>query len=279
MEVRNGLIEWRDEGVVLSARRHGEGDLIVSLFTTAHGRYHGVVKGGAGRRSRATFEPGTDVDATWRARLSEHLGRFTCDARKGRAGYLLQDRDRLLALGVACGLVDATVPEREPMPEMFVRFSSLLDDLTAADAGDDMMLRWGMRYVRFELDLLAELGFGLDLGSCAATGAVEDLCYVSPRSGRAVSAAAGAPYRGRLLPLPAFLRPEADSPPDCGQIVDGMTLTGYFLENHLFAGDVGRLPATRARLAARYRGAQERDARDRAVLHSSRSTSSTAEDR
>lgn len=269
------MIEWRDDAIVLSARRHGESDLIVSLFTAAHGRHHGVVKGGAGRRSRAIYEPGTDVEATWRARLAEHLGRLTCDPRRSRAGHLLHSRDGLLALGVACALVDAALPERDPLPELYGEFAELLDALDFDGAGDDGLLRWGARYVRFELDLLTELGFGLDLTCCAATGEVGDLAYVSPRSGRAVSRAAGEPYHGRLLPLPSFLRPDvspSSHAADFGQVVDGMTLTGYFLDNHLFAGDVGRLPAIRARLAARYRDA----ARQGAAPHS---RSDKAEDR
>lgn len=231
------------------------------------GRHHGVVKGGSGRRSRAIYEPGTDVEATWRARLAEHLGRLTCDPRRSRAGHLLHSRDRLLALSAACALADAALPERDPLPELYVEFAALLDLLDGAGSDDGGFREWGARYVLFELRLLAELGFGLNLGSCAATGRVEDLAYVSPRSGRAVSRSAGEPYHDRLLPLPAFLRPDAAGSPqtvDFGQIVDGMTLTGYFLDNHVFAGDVGRMPAIRARLMARYRDA----ARSGAAQHS-----------
>ena len=245
------MIEWSDDGIVLSARRHGESAAIVSLLTRAHGRHAGIVLGGAGRRARGVYEPGNRVAATWRARLAEHLGHYACELAESRAAALLDDALRLAALTSATALLDAALPEREPHERLFDSLDTLVARLC------EPATTWPALYVRFELDLLTELGFGLDLTRCAATGRSDDLAYVSPKTGRAVSTAAAEPYRDRLLSLPAFLRNGAPSQPvPSTDILAGLSLTGFFLEQHVFAhqptSNTGRsaLPAPRDRLIA-----------------------------
>jgi DNA repair protein RecO (recombination protein O) len=244
------MIEWSDDAIVLSARRHGESAAIVSLLTRGHGRHAGLVHGGAGRRARGIYEPGNRVTAGWRARLPEHLGNFACELVESRAAALLDDAPKLAALSAATALVDAALPEREPHARLFASLDSLIEGLCAS-ASDSP---WAARYVHFELDLLSDLGFGLDLSRCAATGREDDLAFVSPKTGRAVSAGAAEPYRDRLLPLPSFLtgRPPADAALTGDVILTGLRLTGYFLEQHVFAHrpaqGLERLPAARDRL-------------------------------
>lgn len=248
-------MEWTDEGIVLACRRHGESGAIVTLLTRAHGRHAGLVRGGAGRRLRGLYEPGNRVLATWRARLAEHLGHYTCELAEALAARLLDDPLRLAGLAAATAVADAALPEREPHPAVHDRLRALLAALAESPAA-----AWQAAYVRWELALLADLGFGLDLARCAVTGAATDLAYVSPRSGRAVSAAAGAAYAGRLLRLPAFLlAPAAAAGP--AEILAGLELTGHFLRLYVFAHRLdgrpaeGGEPAARTRLAGRLRRA------------------------
>ncbi len=245
------MIEWSDDGIVLSARRHGESAAIVSLLTRAHGRHAGIVLGGAGRRARGVYEPGNRVAATWRARLSEHLGHYACELAESRAAALLDDALRLAALSSAAAILDAALPEREPHERLY----DSLDDLVAQLCHPASGPSWPARYVRFELDLLTDLGFGLDLTRCAATGRPDDLAFVSPKTGRAVSTAAAEPYRDRLLSLPSFLRNGAASsrPVPNADILTGLSLTGFFLEQHVFAHQPARslLPPARERLLSR----------------------------
>lgn len=243
-------MDWTDEGVVLATRRHGERALIVQLLTREHGRHAGLLRGGQSPRSRAQWQIGNRLGVTWRARLAEHLGFFIGEVIESHAASLLDDRLRLAALASATALAAAALPEREPHPRAYRG----LNDLIAALAADE---RWAVAYVEWEMALLDELGFGLDLSSCAATGVIEDLIYVSPRSGQAVSAEAGAPYRGKLLPLPGFLRAarehaglaEAgiDTPPSSQDMLDGLRLAGFFLEQRVFAPHQAKLPAARSR--------------------------------
>src|SRR5712691_8000053 len=177
-------MEWRDTGFVLATRRHGESALIVELLTKGHGRHAGLVRGGQSPRRRGVLQPGNSVAASWRGRLPQHLGTLDCELIEAHAARFLDDPDRLAVLGAATALLLAALPGL----------------LGALDSGE-----WAQSYVAWECDLLAGLGFGLDLGSCAATGASDDLAYVSPRSGRAVSRTAGLPYHDTLLPLPGFL--------------------------------------------------------------------------
>jgi DNA repair protein RecO (recombination protein O) len=227
---------WQDEGIILAVRRHGESGTVVSVFTAGHGRHAGLVRGGASRRALPVQQIGNRVQATWRARLADQLGSLTLELARPVAALLLDRPDRLAALGAACALLEAGLPERDPHPNLYNSLGGLIDALLQENA-------WWDRYVRFELDLLAELGFGLDLGRCAVSGAAEDLAFVSPRSGRAVSRAAAGPYVDRLLPLPAFLL--GGGPADTAQIRAGLQLTGAFLRRHLF--DVSDTAAPRAR--------------------------------
>jgi DNA repair protein RecO (recombination protein O) len=238
------LMEWRDAGFVLAARRHGESGAIVELLTREHGRHAGLVRGGQSSRLRAMLQPGNEVAAVWRGRLAEHLGTIVCEIVRPYASRILDDPDRLAALTAAAALVAAALPEREPHPDVFALFSRLLEAL-------DSRADWDRHYVGWECDLLAAAGFGLDLGCCAVTGVTTDLAYVSPRTGRAVSRAAGLPYRDKLLALPEFLW--RDEPADRAQIALGMSLTEHFLVRHIFRPQGRTLPAARLRLAERMR--------------------------
>jgi DNA repair protein RecO (recombination protein O) len=238
-------MEWTDRGVVLSARKLGEGGAVVTLLTAAHGRHAGLARGGASRRQRGLYLAGNEVTARWFARLDEHLGTYECELVSARAARLLEKPARLAALASACALIEAALPERHPYPALHAALVRLLDALEADAPG------WPEAYVRFELTLLAELGFGLDLSACAVTGESVDLSYVSPRSGRAVSENAAGPYRDRLLRLPHFLLIAGNAPAEPEAIRDGLALTGYFLRRHLFASADGRLPPARDRLADR----------------------------
>jgi DNA repair protein RecO (recombination protein O) len=241
-------MEWTDDAIVLSAQPHGETSLVVHLLTREHGRHAGRVRGGRGARTAPTYQTGNLVLAQWRARLEEHLGMLVCEPLHGYAAALIDDPGRLAALAAAAATAEATVPEREPHPEVF---ESTLMLLAALEAGAD----WKVAYVRWELELLAGLGFGLDLSRCAATGAAADLAYVSPKSGRAVSRAGAGTYKDRLLRLPPFLAapagkaPPADVPPE--EVADALALTGFFLQRH--ALHERKLPPARLRFSDRLR--------------------------
>ncbi len=239
-------MEWTDEAVVLSSRRHGENAAIVQLLTRERGRHAGLVRGGAGRRARGVLQPGNRVSAVWRARLAEHLGTLTCELVHGGAAGLLDDPLRLAALTSAAAVVEGALPEREPHRAIYDGFRAFLDALEA----DGPPAGWGEVYVRLELGILQELGFGLDLGRCAATGVNDGLAYVSPRTGRAVSLSAGEPYRDRLLPLPGFLVGEGEAG-EPGALAAGLRLTGYFLRRHVFAALHRDVPAARDRFVQR----------------------------
>lgn len=238
-------MEWRDQGIVLSARPHGETAAVAVLLTRGHGRSAGLVPGGRSSRLRAGLEPGTLADARWRGRLPDHLGHFTLETVHAYAAAVLDEAPRLAALTAACALVDAALPERQPHPPVFDGLLVLLGLLPSP--------AWAESYVRWEVGLLAELGFGLDLDRCAVTGANDYLAYVSPRTGRAVSAAAGEPYRDRLLPLPGFLIGRGGG--GARETDDGLRLTGHFLERHVLNGP---LPPARLRLAERIAAAHRR---------------------
>lgn len=229
---------FTDDAILLSTHRHGESSVIATLLTQDHGRLAGLVRGGTGKAARGVLQPGNRVVATWAARLEEQLGHLTCDLVTAHAAMVLDDAGRLAALSAACAVTDATTPEREPLPGLFAAWEAWL----AALPGDD----WAGVYVRWELELLAELGYGLDLSRCVASGTTTDLGYVSPKSACAVSMGAGAPYRDRLLPLPGFLLTGQRATAD--EVVAGLRLTGYFLSRHGLDGQP--LPAARQRLAA-----------------------------
>jgi DNA repair protein RecO (recombination protein O) len=231
-------MDWTDQGIVLSARKHGESSIVLSLLTAAHGRHAGVVRGGQSRKRRGVMEVGNLLSVTWRARLEEHLGHYSVEMTVGHAARLLDRADRLAALCALCATTDACLAEREPHPETFTASLRLIEALD----GDN----WQAQYVAWELQLLATLGFGLDLTRCAATGTRDQLAYVSPRSARAVSRSAGAPYHDKLLTLPEFLTGQGDAGPR--DIVDGLALTGYFLHRHVYQPHGRQMPDARTRL-------------------------------
>lgn len=235
-------LEWTDDAVVLAARPHGENDLVLQLLTRARGRHAGLVRGGQGRRQRGLLEPGTPVTATWKARLADHLGYLACEPHGSTLGLLLDSPGPLAALASVLALAERALPEREPHP---AAYEGLLALLTAL-AGE----HWGEATVLWELQLLAELGFGLDLSACAAGGDNDQLAYVSPRSGRAVSLAAGEPWRERLLALPPFLL--GRSAGGAEEVRQGLALTGHFLEQNVFHPQDRPLPPARQRLYARF---------------------------
>jgi DNA repair protein RecO (recombination protein O) len=235
-------MEWSDDAIVLAVHRHGENAIVTHLLTQGRGRYPGLVPGGAGRANRGTLQPGNRVRAWWQARLSEHLGRYKLELTRADAARYLDDPCRLAAIAAACAVADVTLPEREPHPAAYAALIALLDALPSE--------AWPSVYVHWELALLRELGFGLDLSCCAATGTTEDLAFVSPKSARAVSRAAGMPYRDRLLPLPPFL--VAGGEGDAGEIGDGLRLTAFFLDLHVLAPHRRGMPAARLRLVDRF---------------------------
>lgn len=245
-------MNWSDEAVVLSVRKFGESGVIAQLLTRDHGRHAGLVHGGAGRKARGVYQPGNRVATAWRARLSEQLGTFSCELLGSNAAELLPHADRLAGLSAACAMAEAALPEREPHTPVFFGLTGLIDALkaVAVGAGTGAGPVWAAAYVKWELGLLGELGFGLDLTRCAATGSNDNLAYVSPKSGRAVSLSAGEDYRDRLLTLPAFLIDAAV--PSAAEIGAGLALTGYFLEHHVFMPRERGLPAARIRLADRF---------------------------
>jgi len=238
-------MQWTDPAIVLAVRKYGESAAILHVLTPEHGRHAGLVRGGAGRRQRGTLQVGNQVSVTWRGRLDEQLGSFAVELMAARAAAWLDDAGRLGALTAAAAVVQAALPERESHPEVYGDFCALLDAL-------DRDPNWARAYVRWELALLADLGYGLDLAHCASTGVTDNLTYVSPRSGRAVSADAGAPYRDKLLALPDFLRADAaDVAPDAAALIAGLALTGYFLSHHVLEPHGGHLPPARLRLVDR----------------------------
>lgn len=241
-------MEWRDRGIILAAHRHGEYDVRLEVLTVAHGRAFGLVKGGQSRKMRGLVQPGNQISVLWRARLETHLGTYAIEPVKTHALAFTREQGRLQALVSCCALAAAVLPEKEahgPVHDGLAAVISLLD--AGADGADDR-LSWGTGLVRWESGLLRDLGFGLDLSECAATGARDDLTFVSPKSGRAVSSAAGAPYAGRLLPLPAFLLVPGAVATCLAEVRAGLTLTGFFLERYLLAPHGRTLPPPRKRL-------------------------------
>jgi DNA repair protein RecO (recombination protein O) len=238
-------MDWSDHAFVLSSRKHGETSAIVTLMTRDRGVHAGLVRGGFSKRKRGDLQPGNLVSAHWRGRLAEHLGSYTCELIHAYGATLLDEAGPLAALSAALAVTERALPERESHRAVFDGLSVLLGALEGED--------WPSVYVKWELGLLGELGFGLDLESCAATGSNDHLAYVSPKSGRAVSVAAAEPYMKSLLALPPFLLDSgvAGSPRD---IIDGLTLTGYFLDRHVFGHcGSGNAPPARHRLFERLR--------------------------
>lgn len=238
-------MQWQDEGILLAASRHGETAAIAEIFTAAHGRHAGVVHGGAGRRLAPILQAGNRLAVTWSARLEEHVGTFRVEPlESGIAAAILDNPAALAALGSVAALIIAVLPERDPHPRLYASTRSLAAALgTAPD--------WPARYALWELELLAELGFGLDLTTCAVTGRRDGLAFVSPRSGRAVSRDGAGAWADRLLPLPSFLRGGWSDPPHGAEVSAALALTGHFLEARVAPGlRRETLPDARARAVA-----------------------------
>ena len=236
------MIEWRDDALVLAARPHGETSVILDVFTPDRGRHAGVVRGGVSRKARPHLQPGGQVSVAWRARLEDHLGAFTVEPLRGRAAQAMSDRLSLAGLSAVCAVLVAVLPEREPHLPLYDRTVSLLDLLGQPDL-------WPLAYLRWEQALLEEMGFGLDLSACAVRGVNEDLCYVSPKSGRAVSREGAGQWADRMLPLPPVLAGKGDA--GAAEIVRALGTTGWFIEHRLLRSLGDRpVPAARDRLLA-----------------------------
>jgi len=233
-------MNWSDEGIILAVRPHGETATVVEILTRSHGRHLGLVHGGRSRRHRPVLQMGNHVEATWKARLADQLGHMSVELVRGYAASAMEDPAALAGLTAICTLA-RLMPERDPHPNLYEVTLFVLAYL------DDSSV-WPALLVRWELALLDELGFGLDLTQCAATGTNDDLVYVSPKSGRAVSASAGEPYRDKLLALPPFLLPGRQAALAPGDVAKGFALTGHFLETRVFRPRGEEMPEVRARL-------------------------------
>lgn len=230
-------MEWRDTGILLSLRKHGETSAIAELFTPGHGRHAGMVRGASSRKLGPVLQPGAQLDVQWRARLDSHLGSYAVELQRSRAAQAMGSRLALAGLNAVVALLGFCLPEREPHDALYRRSEALLDLL-----GQDEI--WPLAYLRWELALLEDMGFGLDLTTCAVTGAQRDLCYVSPKSGRAVSALGAGRWADKLLPLPPVLQGHGAA--DDSAIIAALRVTGYFLETKL-APAMGTLPLPEAR--------------------------------
>lgn len=238
-------MDWSAEGILLSARPHGESAAIIEVLTAEYGRHLGVVRGGGGRKMAPVLQPGAQLALSWRARLDQHIGAFTAEPLQARAAKVLADAERLAGLTSLCALAGFALPEREPQPRLYPLTVALADLIVSGD--------WFGPYLRWERALLEETGFGLDLSACALTGTAEDLAYVSPRTGRAASRAAAGAWADRLLPLPQALL--AEVPADRAAMAEGLRTTGHFLAQVLAPALGSRpLPAARDRLRARFPG-------------------------
>lgn len=242
-------MQWVDEALILDCGKYAENSAIVHVFSREHGRFSGVSKAALAARNLATYQAGNLVHASWKARLPEHMGTISCELVQSFAALAMADRLSLSALSACCALVKAMIPERDPHPALYDALRHVL--LTIAHGE---RLEWQMAYARFELLLLTEVGVGLDLSECASTGVHDDLIYVSPKSGRAVSATAGQPYHDRLLALPAFLKQSEDTARDA-DIVHSLRLTGHFLETYWRSQHHKDLPLSRERLVRLLSGA------------------------
>ncbi|MER9138723.1 DNA repair protein RecO [Mesorhizobium sp. M0047] len=219
-------MEWRDEGIILGTRKHGETSAILEVMTRTHGRHLGLVRGGRSRKQQPVLQPGNRVDLLWRARLDEHLGTFQAEAIEMNAARLMDSAVAVYGLQTMAAHL-RLLPERDAHEGLYETLAVMIAHLDDADAAGELV-------ARFELLVLDELGFGLDLSQCAATGTRQDLAYVSPKSGRAVSREAGAPWRDKMLALPAFLQRGSGLRADPTDVEDAFQLTGFFLTRHVY---------------------------------------------
>ncbi|MFP3384573.1 DNA repair protein RecO [Tritonibacter sp. SIMBA_163] len=230
-------MDWRDQGILLTVRRHGESSALIEVFTEHHGRHSGLVRGGASRRMAPMLQPGAQLDLAWSARLEDHLGTFKAEPLRSRAAAALSGRLALAGLNAVCALLAFALPDREPHPGLYRRSEALLDLLD----NDDL---WPLAYLRWEMALLEELGYGLDLSACAVTGATEGLTYVSPKTGRAVSQDGAGEWADRLLQLPPVMLGQGAA--EDIEVLTGLRTTGFFFESKL-APALGNRPVPEAR--------------------------------
>ncbi|SNY93070.1 DNA replication and repair protein RecO [Cohaesibacter sp. ES.047] len=232
-------MEWTDDAIILGTKRHGETSVLLEVMTRSHGRHMGLVRGGRSKRLQPVLQPGNGLRVTWRARLENHIGQFTAELDTSRAAALMAKPLGTYGMQFLAELT-RLLPERDPHPYLFNALSVIVDELKEGDIAGELL-------VRYELALLTELGFGLSLDRCAATGQTGDLIYVSPKSGRAVSAEAGRPYQDRMLPLPAFLKGQAlGNRLTFAELSDGFRLSAYFLDKHLYQPNGATSPSIRA---------------------------------
>ncbi len=217
-------MEWRSDGILLATRKHGETSLIIDTFCPGHGRYSGVVKGGASRKFAPILQVGAQLDLTWKARLQNHLGSFKVELIRARTVHAMSDR--VLTAGVisVSTILSKVLPERQPYDSFYRTTEDLLDLLSQPNV-------WPLAYLHWELELLTVLGYGLDLSKCAVTGSTENLRYVSPKTGRAISEKAAGQWVPKLLHLPSIIIKGSDN---SDGISDGLKLTGYFLKKKVF---------------------------------------------
>lgn len=218
------MIDWREQGILLAMRRHGETSAIIEVLTRDHGRHAGVVRGGGGRKMAPVLQPGAQLDVAWRARLSDHIGSFTVEPIRARAPLILSDRRALAGLSAVTALLAYLLPERAAYPRLYDQSHALLDLMVENDA-------WPYGYLLWEMALLGEMGVGLDLSACAVTGRTDGLAYVSPKTGRAVSREGAGEWASKLLPLPRCM--QAQGYDDPSEISQALETTGYFLKHKL----------------------------------------------
>ncbi len=240
-------MEIEGDGILIAVRRYGEADALAEIFCRQEGLIRGFVKGGMGKRQRSALQPGNHLSYIWRARLETNLGRFTLDLIKSPLGQIIDEGARLSAFQAVLASVSVALYERSQETELFDAFEATLDLITAEASHPAL---WAAALAKLELILLGVAGFGLDLDSCAATGTTQHLIYVSPKSGKAVSAEAGAPYASKLLPLPAFLRLPGLNEPPVEDAVAALSLTGFFLDREIWTVKTGSMPDARSRFLA-----------------------------
>jgi DNA repair protein RecO (recombination protein O) len=235
--------QWQDQGIVLAVRPHGEGGAILTLLTEMHGKHAGYVHGAKTSKMRGILEPGNIVSVNWSARVVDNLGVYKVEQVSQSSALLMNEPIKLSALLSLCGLCERALPEREVCEGLFYGFKALIEALDSE--------LWGVSYIMWEIAFLKELGFGLDFSKCVAGGDSEKLLYMSPKSGRAVSEEKGELYKDKLLGLPDFLKPNGSNTNDI-EIYKGILLTGYFLENWVFAHHSKGVPEERLRFASRF---------------------------